>query len=402
MRIKPSGRRGRGVRSGWLAALCLSSCTLLPYPAHAGEGDFFRPLLNAAYYHDSNLFRFSGDSVVPPLIAGESTGNRIQSVNYNVLGAGFLLDWQQSRQRVQARAQANRVRFSRYSALLDYDGHELNALWDWQLGNRWRGQLGAERSKTLGSYDNVGIVQNTRTDTRYNLRAVRDLHTDWQAEFRYNHAASEYANQPIRDVDTDALALGVYRLGGTLQRLGVELRHTDIQRPAGTLSDAAEWGVFGVATWQASGKTRLRGRLGFIDRDYERAATRGFRGIEGRVDVDWSPTGKTLVNAALYRELTETDLGVNTNYRRETGLSLGGQWLVMPKTRVGAFLRVESHAYDGSNVDDNYRSHGLNATYQPWPGADITLSMQRATRDSSLAVRDFNANAVSLAAVLTF
>lgn len=397
-----AGRLSKGGRSGWLLAVCLTSCALLPHPAHAGEGDFFRPLLNAAYYLDSNIFRFSGDSVVPPFIAGESTGNRIQSVDYLVLGAGFLLDWKQSRQRVQARAQANRVRFSRYRALLDYDGHELNAQWDWQLGNRWRGQLGAERSKTLGSYDNVRVVQNTRTDTRYSLWAVRDLHTAWQAQLRYNHAASEYANQPTRDVDTDVLALDVYRLGGTLQRLGVELRYTDIQRPAGTLSDAAEWGVFGVATWQASGKTRLRGRFGFIDRDYERAPTRGFRGVEGRVDVDWTPTGKTQVNAALYRELTETDLGVNANYRRETGFSLGGQWLVMPKTRVGAHLRVESHAYDGTIVDDNYRSYGLNATYQPWPGTDITFSLLRTTRDSAIAGRDFNANAVSLGAVLTF
>lgn len=382
--------------------LCVTFCTQLPHLAQAGEGDFFRPMLSAAYYYDSNIFRFSGDGAVPPFIAGEATGNRIQAVNYHLLGAGFLLDWQQSRQRVQTRVLATRVRFSRYRALLDYDGHELSALWDWQLGNRWRGQLGAERSKTLGSYDNTGVVQNTRTDTRYNLLAVRDLHTDWLAEVRYNHAASEYAEQPGRDVDTDTLVLGVYRLGGTLQRLGVELRQIGIQRPAGTLSDASEWGVFGVATWQAGGKSRLRGRLGYIDRGYERAGTRGFRGIEGRLDMDLSPTGKTLLSAALYRELVETDLGINSNYRRETGVSLGGQWLLMPKTRLGVFLRAESHAYDGSNVDDEYRSHGLNATYQPWPGADITLTVKRTTRESDIASREYTTDVVSLSAVLAF
>jgi len=192
---------------------------LLPAKALAGEGDFFRPLVSAAYYHDSNIFRFAGDSEVPVTIGGEATGKRIQSVNYSLLGAGFLLDWQQSRQRIQARVQANSAKFSRYAALLDYDGHDLNARWDWQLGNRWRGQLGAERAKTLGSYDNVGVTSNTRTVSRYNFRAVRDLHTDWQAEAGYNRYASQYSSDNTRDVDVDAFNLGVYRLGGTLQRM---------------------------------------------------------------------------------------------------------------------------------------------------------------------------------------
>jgi len=127
---------------------------LQPGTALAGEGDFFRPLVSAAYYHDSNIFRFAGDDEVPSEIGGEVTGNKIRSVNYHLLGAGFLLNWQQGRQQIQARAQTNTAKFSRYDAILDYDGYDLNARWDWQLGNRWHGQLGTERSKTLGSYDN--------------------------------------------------------------------------------------------------------------------------------------------------------------------------------------------------------------------------------------------------------
>lgn len=377
---------------------------LLPVAAPAGEGDFFRPLVSAAYYHDSNIFRFARDDEVPATIAGEGTGNRIQSVNYYLLGAGFLVDWQQSRQRIQARALASRARFSRYDAILDYDGYDLNARWDWQLGNRWRGQLGTERTKTLGSYDNVGVGKNTRTQSRYNFSAVHDFHTDWQAEVGYNRYASKYASQSSRDVDVDTFSLGVYRLGATMQRMGLELRYSDVQRPnkLGALSDATEWGLFAVATWQPSGKTRLRGRLGYINRDFKTSAARDFSGLEGRVEAEWAPTGKSLVNAAAYRELNESDLGTTNNYVEVSGLDLTGQWLILPKTRVGPFLQLENRSYDGTSVDDDYLSFGLRASYQPWPGGDIALSVQRSTRDSSIPDRDFRANVISLTAAMAF
>lgn len=391
-------------RSAPLQGLLLACCILTPVLGLAGEGDFFRPLVSAANYHDSNIFRFAGDGEVPATIGGESTGNRIQSVNYSLLGAGFLLDWQQSRQRIQARAQANTAKFSRYGAILDYDGHDLNARWDWQLGNRWRGQLGGERTKTLGSYDNIGAIANTRTLSRYNLRATYDLHTDWQAEARYDRYSSKYSAQNSRDLDVDAYSLGVYRLGGTLQRLGLELRYSAIQRPnkTVTLSDATEWGLFGVATWQPSGKTRVQGRLGYINRTYDKAGARDFSGLEARVEADWTPTGKTLVNAAAYRELNESDLGVTNNYAEVTGLDLTGQWQVLPKTRIGPFLRLENRSYDGTSVDDDYVSYGLRATYQPWPGGDIGLTVQRSTRDSRLPNRDFRSTAISLTASMAF
>jgi exopolysaccharide biosynthesis operon protein EpsL len=377
---------------------------LLPLVAAAGEGDFFRPLVSVAYHHDSNIFRFATDGAVPPTIGGEATGNRIRSVDYTLLGAGFLLDWQQSRQRIQARALANRARFSRYDALLGYDGYDLNARWDWQLGNRWRGRLGAERTKTLGSYDNVGVGKNTRTLSRYDFRAVRDLHTDWQAEAGYNRYASAYSTQDSRDVEVDAFSLGVYRLGGTMQRMGLELRYSDVERPikTGTLSDASEWGLFGVAVWQPSGKTRLQGRLGYVQRQYDTSGARDFSGLEARLDADWAPTGKALVNAGLYRELNESDLGATNNYAEVKGLDLSGQWQLLPKTRVGPFLRLERRRYDGSGIDDEATNYGLRLNYQPWVGGDITLSVQRATRDSTVPNRDFKSTALSLSAVMAF
>jgi len=395
-----AGRRSTWHRLGLFVMLVV----LQPATVLAGEGDFFRPLVSAAYYHDSNIFRFAGDYEVPSAIGGEVTGNRIRSVNYHLLGAGFVLNWQPGRQQIQARAQANTAKFSRYVAILDYDGYDLNARWDWQLGNRWRGQLGTERTKTLGSYDNIGVSKNTRTESRYNFRAVHDLHTDWQAEAGYNRYSSEYSSLSSRDVDIDAFSLGVHRLGGTMQRMGLELRYSDVQRPnkTGALSDATEWGLFAVATWQPSGKTRLRGRLGYINREYTSAGARDFSGLEARLDADWAPTGKSLVNVAAYRELNESDLGAANNYAEVTGLDLTGQWQVLPRTRIGPFLRLEYRSYDGTSVDDDDLSYGLRANYQPWPGADIALSVQRATRDSSLPDRDFRANVISLTAAMAF
>lgn len=377
-----------------LLGLCMSLGAL------AGEGDFFRPLVTASYGHDSNIFRFADDAEA----ASSGIDTKIRGVNYYDLGVGFLLDWRQSRQRLQARAVAHRVKYGRYGSLLDYDGEDLLARWDWQLGNRWRGQLDASRSKTLGSFNNTTAGGgNVRTENRANLRATYDIHSNWLTEVRYNHIAQRLEAQTVSDYDINILTAGAYYRGGTLERLGAELRYHDLRRPnpAPGIADASELGLGMVADWTPSGKTRLRGRLGYVNRDEAGTSSQDFSGLEARVDADYAPSGKLLVNGSLYRGVDTTDL-LNADYLVRTGASVSAQWSVLPKTRLGAFLTVEEQDYQGVSSAEDLVNMGVNATYTPWAGGDLSVAVQRASRDSEDALRDFDSTQLLLRASLAF
>ena len=122
-----------------LAASTLSA--LLVHPAQAKEGDTFRPFVSYAYVYDSNLLR---------LDTGEFDDLQ-RSDRYSVLSAGLNVDWKPGRQRIQASASKNLVRFSRYASL-DYDGSDYQLRWNWRLGNHWSGQLGASRDVTQTNF----------------------------------------------------------------------------------------------------------------------------------------------------------------------------------------------------------------------------------------------------------
>lgn len=115
------------------AALLATAAALLAVPAHAKEGDTFRPFVSYARYYDDNLFRLAKDEQtfvvqdgVPVVIDHDSASDQ-----YGVLSAGLNVDWKPGRQHITASATRNWVRFSRYTTL-DYDGSDYQGRWNWR------------------------------------------------------------------------------------------------------------------------------------------------------------------------------------------------------------------------------------------------------------------------------
>lgn len=383
--------------------ILLAGLLVLPWasPVQAQEGDFFRPLVFANYGYDDNIFRVQDEFVLP---SGFKRGD-----TYHQLGLGFELDWKPGRQRVRANARVNQTRFSDNSALLDYDGQDIDLTWDWQLGNLWSGQLGYDRQRTLGSFLNAGLVNNVRTEDSYFFNANYRFHSRWQAGLGFRHYANDYSAvaNASSNVEMDTATLGLYYRGGTLDRLGVETRLSDgeyPQRPTGgSLATAFdERFVGGVADWTVTGKSRVRARLGYVTRDNRNGTSRDHSGLEWRLDGDWTPTGKTLINVALNREINHTDL-TNANDELATGLEVNAYWLVRPKTRLGAGLSYRNVDYEGANRTDDILSLNLNASYEIWRGGDISAQIRNERRASTVTSLD-NTNSLSffLGALLKF
>ncbi|OYY57533.1 MAG: hypothetical protein B7Y50_15005 [Hydrogenophilales bacterium 28-61-11] len=147
----------------------LAGAMLLALPAMAKEGDTFRPFVSLGYFYDSNLFR---------LDENESPGLQ-RDDRYALLSAGANVDWKPGRQQVVANLTKTLIRYDN-NAYLDFDGDDMQATWNWRLGNRLSGNLGAAKSTSQSSFNDIGLVNNQVDRERRYGRAEWEFHPRWR------------------------------------------------------------------------------------------------------------------------------------------------------------------------------------------------------------------------------
>ena len=373
------------------AGLVLAALSAVP--ALAKEGDTLRPFVSYARYYDSNLYRLAKSeyALVPQL-----------SDQYGVLSAGLNVDWQPGRQRVVASAAKNLVRFSRYSNL-DYDGSDYKLQWDWRLGNRWSGQVGATESVVQSSFsDLVGLLINNQV-TREN----KFVQADWQFHPRWHAglgaAAATSSNSTVQQATLDyedtsvSATLGYTTPKGS--KLRGQLRQVDGKYPnrlPGLFVDRAytltEYNLLG--DWSVGGKLITRAKIGYVQRENDTLSQRDFSGLAGRVSADYFPTGKTMLTWAAYREIANSD-DINASYQLNSGTSLGAAWLITSRVTLRANGRFENRSFQGNTGfggvqrDEDTLSGSISLSYAPVRMATIDVGLQSGRRDSNIAVNDY-------------
>jgi len=389
-----------------LLVLASSYLLLATGQARALEGDTLRPFISANVGIDSNLFRFSSDAQAQASTIGEP----IQSVSYQRYGAGIDVDWKQGRQQVTARLAADRTLFSRYSNLLDYTGQDLNGEWKWQLGNRWSGIASASTTRTQSPYTDVsGIVaNNVVTDDKLAFQADYWLHADWRARVRLDENKRKYSdtNRQPSDSKYSIVTVGLYRQGGMVERVGVELTDSSGEYPNRVLSPtldnrSEEQSVRLVASWTLSGKSNLSGSIGQAKRTHPNVSNHDFSGMEWRLAGRWLPTGKTQVEAALSRDLRASDTATVNNEVADA-INLSAVWQVLPKTGISGQVGYQRIDYEGSTRKDDLQTATLSVSHEAWRGGNITVGVQHSRRDSTIALQEFSANTLFVAANLKF
>lgn len=396
----------RGVRA-WLRSILAALCLLPAMPAQALEGDTLRPYVEAVLGYDTNLFRFADDAEA----RASSLGDPIESIVFQRYGAGVDVDWKQGRQQVTGRLGANQTSFNRYSNLLDYSGYNLNGEWKWQLGNRWSGILRAGREYAQQPYTDrfTGVIRNNlRTDKTHAFQAEYWFHTDWRASARIDTFDREYDEvaQSIDNFRRRTITLGLYTRGNTMERLGVEYidsRNEYNDRPVlpNLDNESDEQAVRLVGSWAASGKTTVFGHLGYAKRDYPNVDTQGFNGLEWRLGARWLPTGKSLVETIVQRDLGESD-DPGVNFRRIDSATVNATWLALPKTRLAGRLRYARDKFDGTSRKDDVLSATLSASHEAWTGGEVSLGWEHSRRESTFATQEYRADTLFLSANLSF
>lgn len=401
---------------------------LLIQPAQAKEGDTFRPFVSYDTFFDSNLFRLANN---------ESPGFP-RSDRYSVLSAGLNVDWKPGRQQIVANATKTRVRYNR-NAMFDSDGNDYQGTWNWRLGNRLSGKLGAAESLSQSNFDSVGLVNNQVTRKHRFGRAEWEFHPRWRIgggidEADYANSAPSLASQDAQTQARDVV-LRYYTPKGS--SLSAQIRRIDAEYPnAQVVSVNTVCSVFPLplcpplpfnsyvsevadnsykqteynllGDWSVSGKLKVRGQAGWVDRQYENVL-RGrfggavpalkprpdFSGFAGRVSADWYATGKTLLSVSAYQELGGAQ-DINASSVLKKGASMNGVWLIREKWRLNAGATFENRDFNGDpgttqpQRNDDTITESLSISYMPIQAVSVDVGVSAGRRDANRSVDNYS------------
>jgi exopolysaccharide biosynthesis operon protein EpsL len=379
-------------------------------------GDKLELYISETVVHDSNVFRISEDAD-----PGATIGSPSRSDTYTQTSPGFALDIPVSRQRFVGGVRWNTTRYNRFS-VLDFDGHEGQAAWQWRAGNDWFGQLGYSETLALQSLANsrVGILsgQPNSLDTRRAfLKANHDLTPRWQA--RGDLGRTEQHNGlpalAVNDIVIEHAGLALLYATPLKNRIGLGARAEEGRYPnrEGLPPDAVtdsyrQNNVDVILEYILTGHSRLTARAGWVHRAHDNLPQRDFDEGTYHLDYEWRPTGKTTVNAVARREVSGLDDTVS-RFVLLTGFALSPTWHMTE--RASAALNLEYSARDylsdptlllAPSRTDWVRTAGLRFSYRPLRALTLEMSLFRETRSSNFPLGDYEATAGSVGARIGF
>jgi hypothetical protein len=162
-----------------------------------------------------------------------------------------------------------------------------------------------------------------------------------------------------------------------------------------------------LGDWSVTGKLIARGKVGYVQRENDSLSQRDFSGLTGRLSADYSLTGKTILNWAIYREITDSD-DFNASYRLDTGSRLGASWLATSKITLRANTSYVNRSFEGDTGrggiqrDEDILSGSLSLSYTPVRMATIDLGLQAGRRDSNIPVSDYTFHSVFMSVQADF
>jgi exopolysaccharide biosynthesis operon protein EpsL len=365
--------------------------------ASANEGDVVRAYVGLSMTHDDNILGTSNAAIAAGTPKLSDTAKRVE--------AGLIFDKTISQQRLTANINLDHTSFNRFGNL-DYNGRDIQANWNWRIGNHLDGNVGATHVRTLTSVqDSVTVagmpnqLPNVRTQNRQYFDAGWLLHPSWKLRGGVSHYELNYEQlgPQVSDRRVDAGELGVDYLARSGSTFGVQYVRADGTFPNSPLNDYTQDELKARVDWKLSGKTNLLFLAGWVQRDHDLAPANDYSGFNGRVNATWRATGKTTLNASVWREVGALD-DQTASYSLNRGVNLSAGWEITRQVRLDGILQHERRDYTPANLarKDRVNYSALQLSYFPIPKLKLMTSVYRTDQSSNVAANDYRNQGVSI------
>jgi hypothetical protein len=146
--------------------------------------------------------------------------------------------------------------------------------------------------------------------------------------------------------------------------------------------------------WLVSAKSSVNMRVGFVAREHDQVgninySARDYSDWVGDASVSWVPTFKLQLTAVAASSIL-TYQATNANYARNNSLSFSSTYACTNKILVSGNASIsEREVVGGFNETDTIENASLGVDWKPRPYVSLGAKVQRMSRTSTSANRDF-------------
>ncbi len=385
------------------ACLCVQMISIDNVHATASPDDLIKPYVAANLLYDNNVLRLPKGKPFPE--GKSSKGDFVKTVN-----AGVEMDWRPSRQQVIIKADVNHSWFQNFDSL-DYLGWNVLAEWNWKIGSDLEGTFGYSNTQRLNEYDQINeLTSNESNFSVYRANIAYLFHPQGRIAINYFRTEDEFeeGSRKSSNLTEDNAELNLEYLSPTGSSLGVRILATVGDYPNRQYSGRVdeldngflrmEYGM--TYRWVWSEKTRIYGRVGYAQQDFDHQSFKNFGDVTAQLNIDWAVTEQTGILFSAWREIRQVD-DKNESFSLSQGVKITPSWQVTPKFKMYSDLSFEQKDYEvssnkGNQRKDNLWSIGYNLAYEPFHNIIFDLMLGYENKGSNERFKSYESLSTGL------
>ena len=408
-RIAPCFTRPSRLQSALPGVLLLF---FLHQPASAAViGKVVQPFGSYTYTADDNLLRIR-DKVDPLPLLGT---RNLFDMSHRFTG-GLMFEKEISRQRLTANLNWTHTSFDKFNQM-DNDLKSLTGNWNWFLGNRLEGSMGASYVQSLSPFLFQPGVRNIRTEQTEFINAIWRFHPSWNLNGRYTRydLSNDSPSNRFRFLNRteDRFEGGIDYLTSGRNTVGVLFRNIIgdfpvlVQAPDDSFTDNSydQKEALAKINWAVSAKSNLSGTGGWVERNNASFKARNFSGFNARMTYHWQPTDKIGLSISGWRE-TAAMQQLTASFSLNTGVRVVPSWDITQKIRLEGDFFYQHMKFDRFSIltdealplgiNNTLRNAAIKLIYTPYLGLQLSASIYNNYLKSDTKFGGFNANGVNI------
>ncbi|QOJ19674.1 MAG: hypothetical protein HRU77_02525 [Gammaproteobacteria bacterium] len=394
-----------------LQALISTGVLLLLFGSTASAavfGKLVQPYGSYSFTADDNILRIRDK--MPTTALGT---NNLFDMSHRFTG-GVLLNKEIGRQQFNANLNWTHTRFERFDQM-NNNLKNFNGSWRWFLGNRLDGNMGASYVQSLTPFMFQPGLKNIRTEQTEFFNASWSLHPSWRLNGGYTRYDLNTNSATLRFLNRieDRFEGGIDYVTSIRNTVGLVFRDTFgdfpilVRAPDGSLTDNSynQKEALAKINWVVSGKSRLYGTGGWVERTNASFTARNFSGFNARMIYQWQPTDKIGLTVTGWRE-TAAMLMLTASFSLNTGVSVAPSWNITRKVRLEGDFSYQHMKFDRFSaltdtalplgVSNTVRNATVKLVYTPYPGLQVMASAYHNDLQTDYFLGGFNANGANI------
>ena len=400
----------------WLFMLGVLSLFFFSRPTLAEEfSKILKPYFSYTTTADDNMLRirdrFDPVNVENARIRDLISQGKFADISHRMTG-GVIFQKEIHRQRLSADLSWTYNKFQRFHEI-DNDLKNFRGNWNWFLGNRLEGNMGASYIQSLMPFVFQPGIKTIRTEQTQFINAAWRFHPSWSLNGEYTrydlNTDSSLERMRFLSRTEDRFEGGIDYVTSSKNTVGVLFRNIlgdFTSPPAGSLVDNGydQKEALAKIVWAVSEKSRFLWTGGWVERKNASFDQRDFSGFNARMIYNWQPTDKIGLTINGWRQ-TGSPNNLTASFSLNTGVSVVPSWDITKKIRLEGDFSYETRKFDRFTIftdpilpigrHNTFRNAALKLVYSPYLGLQLSTSIYHSDLSSDSPLGGFNANGVN-------